>query len=158
MKISPSWSDADTVRDLITLSSFTHAPFLSTLVGCEHRQAAPASNIQLDTGCSVCVEHFLCTDQRHLSEQVEGGQPPSQFVLLASCSSHIASPVVLHSKYRYRWHPCIPSATGFQPGTFFHRHNMSTHEVHIWILPCHCPDRCSSSCDHSRHDDPTFLQ
>lgn len=36
-------------------------------------------------------------------------------------------PVVLHSKYRYRWLPGTPSATDSRPGTFFHRHSMSTH-------------------------------
>lgn len=128
-----SWSDADTVGDLITLSSFTHNSCLlyswglwasASRSGLKHsighwmfweqkrtsqrkrKKCMHASWVATIFNemkifirkktrkryWPVCLEHFLCTDQRHLSEQVEGGQPPSQFVLLASCSSHIASP------------------------------------------------------------------
>lgn len=33
-----------------------------------------------------------------------------------------------------------------------------TYGVHIWILLCRCPDRCSSSFDRFQHGDPTFRQ
>lgn len=41
--------------------------------------------------------------------------------------SHSDPPAALHGRCRCRWHPGIPSATGFQPGTFCHRRNMLTH-------------------------------
>lgn len=47
----PPRSGCDAVRGITSSSSFTQLFF--TLRDCEHLQAALASNIQLDTGCSV---------------------------------------------------------------------------------------------------------
>lgn len=51
---------------------------------------------------------------------------------------HIYTPAVHHSKYRYRWHPGILSATGFPLRTFSHHHNKWTHLdivkiTHRWV-------------------------
>lgn len=48
----PSWSGSDVVGGLTSSSSLTHTPLSSTLWGSERLQAAPASSIQLDIGCS----------------------------------------------------------------------------------------------------------